>query len=87
MTQNLPIVNNTEKDWAIKVNWMPDANKNGHYFFVPSTYLTTFTVKKNSIGNFPITFKPKWAHEAEAKLSLSNPLTLDLFEYEILGHG
>lgn len=44
-------------------------------------------MKKNSIGNFPITFKPKWAYEAEAKLTLSNPLTLDLFEYQILGHG
>ncbi len=62
ITQNLPIVNNTERDWTIKVQWQPDMAKNGGYFIVPAQYNSTFPVKRNSIGNFPITFKPKWAY-------------------------
>ena len=61
--------------------------KNGNYFTIPAQYNSSFPVKKNSIGNFPVTFRPKWANEAEAKLTMNNPLTLDLFEYQILGHG
>ena len=87
VTQNLPIVNNTQRDWNIKVLWQPEPSKNGNYFSIPSQYGSSFPVKRNSIGNFPITFKPKWAHEAEAKLTMTNPLTLDHFEYQILGHG
>ena len=79
VTQNLPIVNNTERDWNIKVQWQPDSSKNGNYFIVSSQNTSSFPVKRNSIGNFPITFKPKWAHNAEAKLVLTNPLTLDHF--------
>lgn len=87
VTQNLPIVNNTERDWNIKVLWQPEPSKNGNYFIIPSQYNSSFPVKRNSIGNFPITFRPKWAHDAEAKLTLTNPLTLDHFEYQIIGHG
>jgi hypothetical protein len=79
VTQNLPIVNNTERDWNIKITWLPDPTKNGNYFIINSSYSSTFPVKRNSIGNFPITFKPKWAYIAEAKLIMSNPLTLDNF--------
>jgi len=43
--------------------------------------------KKQSIGNFPITFKPKWTNKAEARLIMSNPLTMDHFEYDIIGNG
>jgi hypothetical protein len=64
VTQNLPVVNNTDRDWTIKILWQPDMNKNGNYFQVPSQYSTSFPVKKNSIGNFPIAFKPKWVNKA-----------------------
>jgi len=87
VTQNLPIVNNTDRDWTIKILWQPEATKNGNYFSIPSQYSTTLPVKKNSIGNFPITFKPKWVNKAEARLTMTNPLTLDHFEYEIIGNG
>ena len=59
VTQNLPIVNNTERDWNIKVQWQPEPSKNGNYFIIPSQFNSAFPVKRNSIGNFPITFKPK----------------------------
>ena len=81
VTQNLPIVNNTDKDWVIKIQWQPDGSKFGNYFSVASQYSSSFPVKRQSIGNFPITFRPKWTNRAEAKLTMSNPLTLDHFEY------
>ena len=87
VTQNLPIVNNTDRDWNIKIQWIPDTAKFGGYFIIPSQFATSFPVKKQSIGNFPITFKPKWTNRAEAKLIMSNALTLDFFEYEIIGNG
>ena len=87
VTQNLPIVNNTEKDWSIKVTWVPDPLKNGNYFSVPGQFSKDFPVKKKSTGNFPVTFKPKWAYKAEAKLVLANPITMDQFEYDIRGTG
>lgn len=87
VTQNLPIVNNTEKDWSIKVTWVPDPLKNGNYLSVPGQFSKDFPVKKKSTGNFPVTFKPKWAYKAEAKLVLANPITMDQFEYDIRGTG
>ena len=56
VTQNLPIVNNTDKDWIIKVQWVPDVTKNGSYFSVPEQFKRDFPVKKQSVGNFPLTF-------------------------------
>lgn len=44
-------------------------------------------VKKKSVGNFPITFSPKWICESEARLELTNPLTNDKFEYDLKGVG
>ena len=87
LVQNLPIVNNTERDWNIKVQWLPDTMKNGTYFSVPTQLASNFPIKHHSIGNLPVTFKPKWVCEAEAKLIMTNPLTLDYFEYQILGKG
>lgn len=87
VTQNLPIVNHTEKDWSIRISWLPDASKNGAYFSIPSQYAKEFPVKRKSTGNFPVTFKPRWAQRAEARLIMSNAVTMDQFEYEIKGNG
>lgn len=87
VTQNLPIVSTTEKDWSIKVTWTPDSLKNGNYFSIPGQYTKGLSRKKKSTGNFPVTFKPKWAAKAEAKLVLLNPVTMDQFEYDIRGNG
>lgn len=62
VTQNLPIVNNTDREWNIKIIWQPDLNKNGSYFAINPAYYSNFLVKKQSIGNFPVTFRPKWAN-------------------------
>jgi len=44
-------------------------------------------IKKKSTGVYPITFSPIWMITAVAKLNFFNPLTNDLFEYELKGFG
>ncbi|KAL4498636.1 hypothetical protein ABPG72_019754 [Tetrahymena utriculariae] len=85
-TQEIPIINNTERDWNIKVNLIQDA-KNALLFTAPSHILKDFFVKKKSTGVYPITFSPNWLIQAESKLSLFNPLTNDQFEYDLKGYG
>lgn len=36
---------------------------------------------------FPVKFSPKWVEDSEAKLTLSNPITNDVFEYDLRGYG
>ncbi|EWS70940.1 flagellar associated protein, putative (macronuclear) [Tetrahymena thermophila SB210] len=86
-TQEIPIVNNTERDWNIKVNFVRDKLPNSNLFSFPASFSKEFLVRKKSQGSFPLTFKPKWICEAECKLILQNPLTNDLFEYNIKGFG
>lgn len=64
IVQQIPIVNRTEKDWNIKVTFIPDSNKNGNYFYLQSGLSTNFLVKKQSIGELPIAFRPKWLEKA-----------------------
>jgi hypothetical protein len=60
ITQEIPIVNNTEREWIIKVQLNTDGFKNGHLFTCSPQVATTLTVKKKATGVFPITFSPIW---------------------------
>ena len=44
-------------------------------------------VKKKTNGAVPISFAPRSQLEAEAKLTIFNPITNDIFEYELMGFG
>jgi hypothetical protein len=46
-----------------------------------------FPVKKKSTGYYTVSFKPPWIMRSEARLTLFNPQTNDLFEYELIGLG
>ena len=83
LIQEIPIINNSEKDWSLRVSLVQDLNKNGQYLSGPRDLM----VKKKSTQNYPITFKPPWILEAEAKFILSNPFTAEQYEYEIKGIG
>ena len=86
--QDIPIINNTDRDWPIKVSLQNDnGNKNGNLFTIPNSMLKEFLVKKKQVSNLPLTFSPKWMCQAECRLELFNPLTNDKFEYEIKGYG
>lgn len=81
--QPIPIVNNSEKDWHIRVEWK--RFENGEYFY--GTKGDNFYVKHNDRGDYLLTFAPSWKCESKALLTFKNPLTYDLFEYELIGHG
>lgn len=85
--QDIPIVNNSEKDWPIKVNFVKEKLPNSHLFSLGSLIQKEIIVKKKTQSFIPLSFKPKWICEAECKLILTNPLTNDLFEYSIKGFG
>lgn len=42
-------------------------------------------IKKKTNGVISLVFSPEWICVAEAKLTLSNALTNDLFEYDLRG--
>lgn len=86
-TQEIPIINNTDKEWIIKVSLQGDPNKNGHLFTCSPGMQKEFMVKRRTTGSFPITFTPRWLCTAQARLELFNPLTNDKFEYELKGYG
>ena len=81
--QPIPIVNNSERDWNIRVEWK--RFENGETFF--GARGDTFFVKHNDRNDYQLTFAPSWRCEAKALLTFKNPLTFDLFEYELIGHG
>lgn len=84
LKQNIPFVNNTEKDWQIKANFTQIAEKFGHYFNGPKDFL----VKHKSTADYPLTFKPlTLVNQAEAKLIMTNPFTHDQYEYDLIGRA
>jgi len=68
--QDIPIVNNTERDWHIKIILTGTEDNNYHCFSVchppadPFAPLEKpskdFLIKRKSSGNIPIIFKPDW---------------------------
>ncbi|CAD8106047.1 unnamed protein product [Paramecium primaurelia] len=79
--QEVPIVNGSDKDWVIKVQLTQSGD---NLFQCPNK---EFMIKKKTTGQFPITFHPQWIAQSEAKLILSNPITNDMFEYDLIGIG
>ncbi|EAR97253.2 flagellar associated protein (macronuclear) [Tetrahymena thermophila SB210] len=92
--QEIPIINNTEKDWQLKINLVQ--NNEQKYFFInqmpkdgqerPQS-LRDFIVKRKTTGNIPVCFFPEWICNVEATLQIQNPLTQDQFDYSLKGIG
>lgn len=83
LKQQIPIVNNSDKDWQIKAQLSYDISKNGVGIFTGSKDLL---VKRRSAANYIIGFQPQIADsEVEGKLVLSNQITGDHYEYELSG--
>ena len=81
--QEIPIINNTEKPWSMKVQWQAPHETNGQYFSGPKD----FNIKAKSTNYYIITFRPLSIGKAEARIMLTNPYTNDVFDYELLGIG
>ena len=83
LVQDIPVRNDTDKDWSIRAQLIPDNVKNGQCFSSPKD----FRVPKNSTGTYQIIFKPHWILEAEARLILNNPSTGQQYEFDLRGVG
>lgn len=83
--QPIPIMNRTDKDWQINIEFSRPQDKHGDYFNGPRDKLF---VRRGKVEEFKLSFEPKWMSEkpAQAKLILRNPATNDVFEYELIGY-
>jgi hypothetical protein len=83
VAQEIPIVNNSERDWVVKANLTGDKDKNGTF----NINLKELHVKRKSTNCFVLSFKPLWVCELEAKLVLNNATTNEIYEYDLKGIG
>ena len=81
VTQEIPIVNNGDKEWNVKVKLVQDA---GLDLFTASK---DFIVKKKTTANVTVTFRPEWVCEAHARLDIEIPATAETYEFELIGRG
>jgi hypothetical protein len=83
VTQEIPIVNPTERDWLIK----PTFTQSGNEFNGPRE----FTAKKRqptgqaTTSYYPLTFEPDWVCDVHTQLTLYNVGTNETYEYELHG--
>lgn len=83
ITQEIPIVNPTDKEWAIK----PTFSQIGHEFDGPREFIAK---KKGATGQatvttYPLTFKPDYVCDVKAQLVLYNVGTNETYEYDLHG--
>lgn len=83
ITQEIPIMNPTEREWAIK----PTFVQNGNEFDGPREFIAK---KKQANGQatttcYKLTFKPDWICDVKAQLTLHNAGTNETYEYELHG--
>lgn len=81
--QDIPLVNNLDRDCAIKVTLINPPETNGQFF----SGARDFYIKKKSTNYYTITFKPPIICKSEAKLTLFNSYTNDVLEFDLIGLG
>ena len=65
VTQEIPIVNISERDWLVKVNLIKSSkDKNGTF----DINAQEMQVKCKTTNKFLLTFKPYWTYEVDEKL-------------------
>ena len=79
VTQEIPIVNNSDKEWVVKTKLGQD----GEYFSVSKD----LQVKKRTAGSVVVTFRPEWVCEVKARLDLDIPASGEMYEFELIGYG
>jgi hypothetical protein len=81
VTQEIPIVNNSQKEWTVTATL--EQQKGGNF----SLARGQITVKKGTTENFMLTFKPSWVCNTSGMLTLNNKNTGEVYEYELKGIG
>lgn len=77
--QDIPIVNNSDKDWQVKVTLTQETKD--------FTAGKDFNVRKKSTGYCTISFKPQWTCEVKGKLVLEVAATSEVYEFNLKGIG
>jgi hypothetical protein len=79
LKQDLPLVNNSEKDWFIRATLGISNSFHGP---------REVTIRKKMGGNYPITFRPLAPGEnCEGKLTLVNLTNNEVYEYDLFGEA
>ena len=79
--QEIPIVNNSQKEWTVTANL---EQQKGGCFSLPKTQII---VKKGTTENFTLAFRPTWVCNVTGMLTLNNRQTGEIYEYELKGFG
>lgn len=77
VSQSIPIINTSTKDWQVKVTFTQDSEL--------FTAGKDFTVKRGTTYNYNITFAPEWVSETNARLLLEVVQTNEVHEFFIKG--
>ena len=86
LVQNIPVRNDTDRDWVIKVQLITENGRNGHYFSGVN-HMKEFRVGRNSTGHYSIQFRPPWVVTSEAKLILTNSYNNQQYDFDLKGIG
>eukprot|EP00927_Polykrikos_kofoidii_P033789 TRINITY_DN28631_c0_g1_i1.p1 TRINITY_DN28631_c0_g1~~TRINITY_DN28631_c0_g1_i1.p1 ORF type:complete len:1661 (+),score=302.97 TRINITY_DN28631_c0_g1_i1:478-4983(+) len=83
VTQEIPIVNTTDKEWNIKATF---THNNGE-FDGPREFVAKRRQPNGQATSslYPLTFKPDWVTDSKAQLTLQNQGTNETYEYDIHG--
>ena len=84
VTQEIPIVNNSERDWLVKAILTKSSKDRSGVFAISGQEMQ---VKRKTTNNFLLTFKPYWTCEIDEKLTLNNATTNEIYEYDLKGIG
>jgi hypothetical protein len=77
VSQEIPIINTSVKDWQVKVTFTQDSE-----LFSAGK---DFTVRRGTTYNYTITFNPEWTCETNARLLLEVVQTSELHDFMIKG--
>jgi hypothetical protein len=77
--QDIPIINNSEKDWSVKVTLTQDTKD--------FSATKDFIVRKKSSGMCTVSFKPQWTCDVKGKLVLDVAATGEVYEFNLRGIG
>eukprot|EP01022_Parablepharisma_sp_SALTPOND_P034835 TRINITY_DN931_c0_g1_i1.p1 TRINITY_DN931_c0_g1~~TRINITY_DN931_c0_g1_i1.p1 ORF type:complete len:1690 (-),score=186.44 TRINITY_DN931_c0_g1_i1:61-5130(-) len=81
--QDIPINNESERDWNIKVDLQYDRGQPARFEITRGEYMAP----KKQVTNIQLKFAPDWVCDCKGKLTITIQSTLQTFVYELLGKG
>jgi hypothetical protein len=83
VVQDIPINNESDKDWTIKVELQYDRGQPARF----DVGRSDFSAPRKQVTNIPLKFAPDWVCECKGKLTITILSTNQTFVYELLGKG